>query len=534
MGGMGEVYLVDNLALKRQEAIKIVKHRLAADDGYLSRFRREARAINRVQHPNIVSLYDFGRMPDGRLYLTMEFANGPSLEQLLKKNGRFSLHRSMFIIRQLSSAIGYAHGNGVIHRDLKPDNLVLVSRKGVADFLKILDFGVAKIVAPGYEETAAISKEGELFGTPAYIAPEQIRGVRDDPRIDIYAIGCIAYELLTGVTPFVGRPMQVLESVMEKVPPSLQVRCPEAKIPKELNDLVMKCLEKDPKNRPQTCQELLGFFEANQLPMATQRRSKRESSFGKTGVSSGTKKRNTDIFGTGDTPARGKGKASSTSGSAKTQVRGEHFDDFLDEPGTEELTFSDMDEMWIEDSESHTTGVFKNKILGDLNKVVLQLAEALCDLGFTKPRLLITLAEVNQIKQDWNAIDAELQEVSQRSDRILEVTQEREASLRFALGELTFSDPTSVSDSVAVSDAVQLLKQRLQLLSKQSESDLVSLTDREVALAAAKSKIQDELSTQEENLRQIVIKASQKYMDDPVVETLYAEMTKLKAEMEKL
>ena len=532
MGGMGEVYLVENLALKRQEAIKIVKHRLAGDGGYISRFRREARAINRVQHPNIVSLYDFGRMPDGRLYLTMEFANGPSIEQLLKKSGRFSLHRSLFIVRQLASAIGYAHDNGVIHRDLKPDNLITVSRKGVADFLKILDFGVAKIIAPGYEETAAISKEGELFGTPAYIAPEQIKGVRDDPRIDIYAIGCIAYELLTGATPFVGRPMEVLECVMEKVPPSLQVRCPEAKIPKDLNDLVMKCLEKDPDKRPQTCQELLGYFEAKQPRTTSHRRSKRESSFGQNG-SSGHGKKTTGIFGTGDTPARGKSNNLSVITEAKTKVRSQSFDEFLDDSGTDELTFSDMDQMWLEESDTHTTGVFRARMLSDFNQVVLQLAESLCDLGFTKPRLLITLAEVNQIKQDWNAIETELQEVSQRSDRVLEVTQEREASLRFALGELTFNDPTSVSDSRAVSDAVQLLKQRLQLLSKQSESDLGSLSNREVALAAAKSKIEDELTAQERELAEIVKEASKKYMDDPVVETLAAEMENLSLELRK-
>ena len=150
-GGMGEVYLGEHLEHGRHEAIKVLKSRFARDKGHLARFRREARATNRVQHENIVSFYDFGKLEDGRLYLTMEFADGPNLEECLQREGRIEKGRAVSILRQLSSAVDFAHSKGVIHRDLKPQNLVLVQPPGRPDTLKILDFGVAKITAPGLE-----------------------------------------------------------------------------------------------------------------------------------------------------------------------------------------------------------------------------------------------------------------------------------------------------------------------------------------------------------------------------------------------
>jgi serine/threonine protein kinase len=440
VGGMGEVYLGEHLLLQRKEAIKVLKSRLAGDASHLARFRREARATNRVQHANIVSFYDFGRLPDGRLYLTMEFADGPNLEQVLKVEERIPADRAARMLACMARAIGYAHSKGVIHRDLKPDNIIVISPGSPEETLKILDFGVAKITAPGYMESLAISREGEVFGTPAYVSPEQIRGVRDDSRIDIYAMGCIGYELVTGETPFVGRPMAVLEAHMDQIPIPPSQRRSDVLIPGELDELIMRCLEKDPDKRPQTGEELATLLDQialPSLPFIAVSPSARPGSFGG------------------------------------------------------EDTVEGLPQGIISPDET-TTGVYAKRAEQAYNEATLKIGEAMCDLGYTDPDLLVCLAQLHQLTQDIALSESTLMELARREAAIVQQSREREASLRFALAELNFDHKTDPGGSKSVKEIMERLEARLSGLKEQTDAELASLTEQQITQTAEKAHMLDE------------------------------------------
>src|SRR5689334_5441662 len=243
---MGEVYLAEHLALGRKEAIKILKASLAVDKQFVSRFRREARAVNRLRHPNIIAVYDFGQLNDNRFYLSMEYAEGQSVFEVLHENGFLPVPRVLHILGQLAYAVHHAHSRGVVHRDLKPDNLILV---GEDDTLKVLDFGVAKIVASDHAESMALSNTNLVWGSPRYMAPERVRGVGDDPRSDIYAIGVIGFELLVGSPPFEGTSDEVIRGHLKRQPEAPSAWRPHFGIPPELDALILRCMEKKPDDR---------------------------------------------------------------------------------------------------------------------------------------------------------------------------------------------------------------------------------------------------------------------------------------------
>lgn len=252
-GGMGEVFLAEHLELGRKEALKILMPSLAVDPQFVSRFRREARAVNRLRHPNIIAIHDFGQLPDDRFFLSMEYADGESVHRLLKREQVIEVPRALHLLGQLAYAVHHAHSRGVVHRDLKPGNLVVV---GDDETLKVLDFGIAKIVASDHAESVALSSTNIVYGTPKYMSPERARGIGNDPRTDLYAIGCIAYELLTGAAPFNGAPNDVIRAhlTIEAAPPST-VR-PDAGIPPVLDAIILRCLAKQPENRVQTAADL--------------------------------------------------------------------------------------------------------------------------------------------------------------------------------------------------------------------------------------------------------------------------------------
>ena len=252
-GGMGEVYLAEEIASGRKEALKIMKAHLASDPLFVSRFRREARAINRLRHPNIVAVYDFGQLPDQRFFLSMEYAHGHSVYQLLKRDGHFDVPRALWVLGQLVYAVHHAHSRGVVHRDLKPDNLLLC---GPDETLKVLDFGVAKIVAADHSESVVLSSANLVYGTPKYMSPERAGGVGNDPRTDLYSIGCIAFELVVGAPPFTGTSNEVIKAHIQQQPAIPSVRKPSAGIPPELDAVILKCLAKKVTERYQTAAEL--------------------------------------------------------------------------------------------------------------------------------------------------------------------------------------------------------------------------------------------------------------------------------------
>src|SRR5664279_3952113 len=243
-GGMGEVWLAEHLTSGRKEALKILMPQAALDPQFVSRFRREARAVNRLRHPNIIALYDFGQLPDQRFYLAMEYAEGASVFELLRRDRQLELPLALHLLGQLSYAVHHAHSRGVVHRDLKPANMIVAGEDAT---LKVLDFGMAKIVANDSAESAALSTGNLIWGTAKYMSPERVTGTGDDPRIDLYAIGCIAFELVTGQPPFVGTSNEVLHSHMTQPPPIPSMR--RATIPSELDQVILRCLEKKPEHR---------------------------------------------------------------------------------------------------------------------------------------------------------------------------------------------------------------------------------------------------------------------------------------------
>ncbi len=249
-GGAGAVFLVDDLELGGQVALKILKGEL--DDREIAgRWKREVRAFQRLEHPNIVEIHDHGLLPDGRMYLTMEAVSGEALDRLLHRRGPLSIAATLGILADAADALHHAHERDVIHRDIKPGNLVLAPCSN-GSILKILDFGLAKILASDLDESVKLSRTGMAFGTPKYMSPEQCRGTPLDGRTDLYSLGCVGYELLIGEPPFPGMLAELFAAHLKRPPPVPSQADPTAGIPPELDTIVMRCLAKDPLERFQT------------------------------------------------------------------------------------------------------------------------------------------------------------------------------------------------------------------------------------------------------------------------------------------
>jgi serine/threonine-protein kinase len=260
-GGMGEVYKASHRMLARPAAIKLIRPEMlgCADRDVatraIARFRREAEAAAQLRSPHTVDLYDFGVTDDQTLYLVMEFLDGMDLESLVRQHGPMPAPRVVHVLRQVCDSLEEAHARGLVHRDIKPANIHL-GRVGVReDFVKVLDFGLVKTAAAGVAQSLP-TIEGVIMGTPAYMAPEMALGDSVDGRADLYALGCVAYYLLTGAQVFTGDTVlkvitQHLQAV--PVPPSGRTELP---IPQTLEHLVLACLAKKPEERPQNARQL--------------------------------------------------------------------------------------------------------------------------------------------------------------------------------------------------------------------------------------------------------------------------------------
>ncbi|MBN2344189.1 MAG: protein kinase [Deltaproteobacteria bacterium] len=255
-GGMGVVYEAEQTAMDRKVALKVLHPHLNDDELY-ARFRNEAAASSKLEHPNIITVYDFGRTENDSLYIAMEFISGKSLDDEIKENGAMDWQRACRIGSQICGALRNAHEKSIIHRDMKPENVMLCRRGDEVDFVKVLDFGIAKLMDDGAtDQRKALTKTGMVFGTPQYMSPEQVRGEKLDARSDIYSVGIIMYEMLTGSLPFTAdTPMGLLTKHLMDTPPAFNAINPNAGVPPELEAVVMGALSKSADDRPQTMKE---------------------------------------------------------------------------------------------------------------------------------------------------------------------------------------------------------------------------------------------------------------------------------------
>lgn len=251
-GGMGSVWRAEQLGLGRDVAVKILKHELVKDAETVERFKREARATSRLVHPNTVRVFDFGETPDGSLFLAMELLEGELLTSRLRQEGGVGAEEALLIVCQLLRSLSEAHSHGIIHRDLKPDNVFLARVPGHdAPVVKVLDFGIAKILDGDRLLDPLETQAGTVFGTPRYMSPEQARGKPLDPRSDLYSVGVVLYQLLTGRAPFDDDDaVVVMARHIRERPASLRDAAPEGRMfPAVLDTVVARALEKDPRRR---------------------------------------------------------------------------------------------------------------------------------------------------------------------------------------------------------------------------------------------------------------------------------------------
>ncbi|HEX4621843.1 MAG TPA: serine/threonine-protein kinase, partial [Myxococcaceae bacterium] len=259
-GAMGRVYLARHTKLGRQVALKVLRSEHAHNPQLVQRFIQEAQTVNQINHEHIVEIFDFietGSERDRRVAFVMELLTGASLTDVLRAEP-MPVVRAVGLVRQVCSALEAAHKVGVVHRDVKPDNIFITQRSGVRDFVKMLDFGVAKLVRPLSDSPTVGTMEGVIIGTPTYMAPEQASGKPADARVDIYALGVVLYEMLVGAPPFDGEVFgQLVVKIVTEPPPRIPDQTPSGEpIPQGLKALIMRCLAKTPGGRPQTMTEL--------------------------------------------------------------------------------------------------------------------------------------------------------------------------------------------------------------------------------------------------------------------------------------
>ncbi|MGC6416297.1 MAG: serine/threonine-protein kinase [Bradymonadia bacterium] len=255
-GGMGTVYAGFQPAINRTVAIKVLNPEFAANPMVVRRFHQEAQTASKLSHPNTIAIHDFGES-EGHLYIVMERLKGQTLKQLLRTDGPLTLERACHLIKQVLRSVAQAHREGVIHRDIKPDNIFVTPTNGVSEHVTVLDFGVAKLRKPDNTDNT-VTQMGSILGTPKYMAPEQTQDVPIDGRADLYSIGIILYEMLLGAVPFDGEnPLAILMAHAHERPPSFETLRPDHGFHPAVQSVIMKTLEKARERRYDSAEALL-------------------------------------------------------------------------------------------------------------------------------------------------------------------------------------------------------------------------------------------------------------------------------------
>jgi serine/threonine protein kinase len=276
-GGMGAVYHAEHVLMRKRFALKVLHPEMGRLPEVVARFEREAMAAAHIEHPNVAGATDFGKLDDGSFFLVLEYVEGTSLREAVAK-GRLELGRALHITRQIASALGRAHALGIVHRDLKPENIMLVEREGNPDFVKVLDFGIAKVpigefVGQHPQSGQALTQLGMVYGTPEYMAPEQALGQPVDARADLYALGAMAFEMIAGTRPYNHESKVTLLGMHVTAPiPSMAERAPAANVPAEIDAIVARLLAKDAAARFGDARELIEALDAASTQLAARGR----------------------------------------------------------------------------------------------------------------------------------------------------------------------------------------------------------------------------------------------------------------------
>jgi serine/threonine-protein kinase len=266
-GGMGAVYQAEHMHMRKRLAVKVLHPEMSRLPEVVARFEREAMAAAHIEHPNVAAATDFGKLDDGSFFLVLEYVEGQDLRRAIQQ-GRLELGRALHVARQVASALGRAHAIGIVHRDLKPENIMLVTRDGETDFVKILDFGIAKVPIGEFagdlkEPGQALTQLGMVYGTPEYMAPEQALGQPVDARADLYSLGVILFEMLTSGRPYEHESKVTLLGMHVAAPiPRMRDRVPQANIPPALDAIVTRLLAKDRAQRFADARELIEALDA--------------------------------------------------------------------------------------------------------------------------------------------------------------------------------------------------------------------------------------------------------------------------------
>lgn len=252
-GASGAVYRARRLSIQDDVAVKVLKPELVADSAATERFRREALALGRIHHPNTIAVYDFGVTSDGITFLVMEMLSGRTLRQVLREEKMLDLHRTVYLFNQMCSALNVAHNNKIIHRDLKPENIIVEKYEGQGEVVKVIDFGLAKLRFTG-NLMKTLTEQGRVAGTPYYMSPEQWMDKTIDARTDVYGLGVILYEMLTGCVPFNAPTVMQLANKHVRIPPQ-PPNTLRPDLPKPVSDVVLRALSKKPEDRPSSTLE---------------------------------------------------------------------------------------------------------------------------------------------------------------------------------------------------------------------------------------------------------------------------------------